>query len=50
LTYDTNLGGYVVDLDKDRLRGAPSYTSAESPAWDRTYGDRIDRYYGTTPF
>jgi hypothetical protein len=25
LTYDTRLGGYVVDIDKDRLVGAPRY-------------------------
>src|SRR5688572_10248465 len=50
LTYDTSLGGYVVDLDKQRLQEAPSYTSRESPTWNRDYGDRIDRYYGASPF
>ena len=25
LTYDTRLGGYVVDLDRDKLENAPSY-------------------------
>src|SRR5919202_2009123 len=44
LTYDTKVGGYVVDLDKERLRDAPSYVG-ESPAWDRTYGKSIDEYY-----
>ena len=47
LTYDTGLGGYVVDLDKDRLRGAPSYAEGETPNWgDPAYGRRIDDYYG----
>src|SRR5688500_155350 len=50
LTYDTSLGGYVVDLDKDRLTNAPSYTASESPRWDRDYGNRIDRYYGVAPY
>jgi hypothetical protein len=50
LTYDTNLGGYVVDLDKDRLQRAPSYTSGESPTWDRAYGSRIDWYYGVPSY
>jgi hypothetical protein len=50
LTYDTNLGGYVVDLDKDRLRGAPSYAEGESPSWDREYGGRIDRHYGVPSY
>ena len=50
LNYDTNLGGYVVDIDKDRLQNAPSYTSSENPDWrDPAYGRRIDDYYGTAP-
>jgi PRC-barrel domain len=48
LTYDSSLGGYVVDLDKDRLRGAPSYASSETPDWsDPSYGRRVDDYYGS---
>ena len=27
LNYDTRMGGYVVDLDRDRLDKAPSYTA-----------------------
>jgi hypothetical protein len=50
LTYDTGLGGYVVDLDKDRLQGAPSYAESESPSWDREYGSRIDRHYGVPSY
>ncbi len=47
LTYDTGKGGYVVDLDKDKLQGAPSYGAGESPDWrDPAYGRRIDDYYG----
>ena len=50
LTYDTSQGGYVVDLDKDRLRGAPSYAAGEDPAWgDPGYGRRIDEFYGPFP-
>jgi len=46
LTYDTRLGGYVVDLDRKRLEGAPSYTSRQMPDWsDRSYTGRIDRYW-----
>ena len=26
LDYDTRMGGYVVDLDKEKLRGAPSFS------------------------
>jgi hypothetical protein len=47
LTYDTRQGGYVVNLDRARLEGAPSYTLRNEPDWsDRTYGQNIDRYYG----
>ena len=46
LDYDTRMGGYVVDLDKNRLQNAPSYSSSESPTWNREYGRRIDDYYG----
>jgi sporulation protein YlmC with PRC-barrel domain len=47
LTYDTRLGGYVVDLDRSRLEGAPSYTTSAMPNWsDRNYRRRIDEYYG----
>src|SRR3954463_13369408 len=27
LTYDTNMGGYVIDADRSRLERAPRYTS-----------------------
>ena len=50
LTYDTSQGGYVVDLDKDRLQRAPSYSSSEAPDWsDPGYSRRIDDYYGPFP-
>ena len=46
LKYDTRLGGYVVDLDRNRLEGAPSYTSRNMPNWDdRSYTAQIDRYW-----
>ena len=46
LTYDTRLGGYVVDLDRRRLEGAPSYTARDMPNWDdRSYTGRIDQYW-----
>ena len=48
LTYDTAMGGYVVDVDKTRLGNAPSYAADEVPDWsDRGFGRRVDDYYGT---
>jgi hypothetical protein len=46
LTYDTRLGGYVVDLDRDRLEGAPRYGAEDDPFADPDYGRRLDDYYG----
>src|SRR5918998_5327395 len=41
LTYDTRLGGYVVDADRARLERAPRYMSSNMPDWDdRTYRSR----------
>ena len=46
LTYDTDQGGYVVDLDRSRLEGAPSYKADEDPWSDRAYGRSIYDFYG----
>jgi PRC-barrel domain len=46
LTYDTSLRGYVVDLDEEKLRGAPNFGRNESPEWgSRDWGRRIHDYY-----
>jgi PRC-barrel domain len=44
LTYDTRLGGYVVDLDRNRLEKAPRYDAGTEPDWT-TYPPAIDAYY-----
>ena len=50
LTYEPNIGGYVVDLDKSRLEDAPSYERGERPDWaDPAYGRRLDDFYGPFP-
>jgi sporulation protein YlmC with PRC-barrel domain len=51
LAYDTNLGGYVIDADKSRLQGAPTYAGNQNPNWeDRAWGTRVHQYYGTRPY
>jgi hypothetical protein len=50
LTYDTQKGGYVVNLSREQLEGAPRYSASEAPDWtDAAYGRRINDYYGV-PF
>jgi sporulation protein YlmC with PRC-barrel domain len=47
LTYDTDLGGYVVDIDKSRLDDAPRYTAEHAePAYDHVYGRQVYGYWG----
>jgi len=45
LTYDTDKGGYVVNISKERLEGGPSYQRGEEPTFNRQYGETISDYY-----
>ena len=46
LTYDTDQGGYVVDIDKDTLQGGPRYRDSDYERWeDPEYTRGIDEYY-----
>jgi sporulation protein YlmC with PRC-barrel domain len=45
LRYDTVQEGYVVNLDRRRLEGAPAYTASDMVAWDDMRGRDIDAYY-----
>lgn len=50
LTYDTGLGGYVVDIEARQLEAAPSYTARNQPDWaDPDYRGRIDEYWLVSP-
>ena len=46
LAYDTDQGGYVVNLDKSMLEKAPRYAADREPAFDQTYGREVYGYYG----
>jgi hypothetical protein len=46
LTYDTRLGGYVVDVSREQLERAPSYPRGETPWATPGYGRSIHDYYG----
>lgn len=45
LKYDTRKGGYMVDLDKERLRDAPAYARDEEIEWTPDYGRKVDAFY-----
>ncbi len=46
LDFDPDKGGYVVDLDKEQLKNAPSVERGTDPAYDRDYGEQVYTYYG----
>ncbi len=46
LTYNTQQGGYVVNIDKSMLEKAPRYTTNDEPAFDADYGREVYSYYG----
>ena len=46
LTYDVAKEGYVVPLDKDRLKDAPKYSKDLTPIYTHEYGERVTAYYG----
>ncbi len=46
LDYEVSKGGYVVDIDKRTLEGAPIYESNDATTWgDRGWRKRVDEYY-----
>jgi sporulation protein YlmC with PRC-barrel domain len=45
LKYDAQKGGYVVNLDKKQLEGAPSYDRNSEFEWTPDYGRKVDSYY-----
>ena len=50
LKYDQNLGGYLVNLTRDKLDKAPKYTQSTGWNWTRENDQRIHDYYGAAPY
>jgi hypothetical protein len=51
LTYDVDRDGYVVDLDRETLRHAPTMNLDEADRpYDRKYGEEVSAYYGRMPW
>jgi sporulation protein YlmC with PRC-barrel domain len=52
LKYNTNLGGYEIDVGRDKLQGAPAASESEviGKLEDQDFGARVHDYYGTKPY
>jgi hypothetical protein len=50
LTYDESKGGYLVNLDKQMLEGAPTYGMNEDFRWTPDYGRQVDKYYNAPSY
>jgi hypothetical protein len=50
LKYDTNLGGYLVNLTKDQLAKAPKYSESQGWNWNRENDRRVYDYYRANPY
>jgi len=50
LNYDTDLGGYRVNLTKAQLEQAPKFSSSEGWNWNRENDQRVYSYYEADPF
>lgn len=46
LTYDENMGGYVVNVSKEQLQNGPSYERGREPAFDGAYRQQVYGHYG----
>lgn len=47
LTYDTGKKGYVVDANRERLMGAPSYQTGEEPFSQPEYRQTVRNYWSS---
>jgi sporulation protein YlmC with PRC-barrel domain len=51
LTYNDELAGYIVDIDRETLEGAPSYSDSATASWDdEAWGADVYAHYGMPPF
>ena len=47
LTYDSNQGGYVIDLTKEQLEGGPTYSASNEARWTPLLVAGFDDYYSS---
>lgn len=47
LSYDPGIGGYVVNVSREKLEAGPHYAPGDEPDWsDPSYGGQLSRHYG----
>ncbi|WP_334185919.1 PRC-barrel domain-containing protein [Novosphingobium sp.] len=47
--FEESEGGYVTNIDKRLLEGAPSFRPDSAPVFDEAYGRRVTDYYRAAP-
>jgi PRC-barrel domain len=50
LKYDTNQGGYVVNLTKQQFDGAPMLERDKDFKWTPEYGRKVDQFYNAPSY
>ncbi len=51
LSYNQEVAGYIVDIDRKILEGAPSFTDKAAVSWyDDAWGRDVYSYYGVHPY
>jgi hypothetical protein len=45
VTYDESRGGYVADIDRERLRNAPKHQENEEPFANPAYSRQVREYW-----
>lgn len=45
LTYNTDLGGYEIGIDKEQLKNSPSFERGSEPVFDTDYEQKVRGYY-----
>jgi hypothetical protein len=46
LTYNTELGGYEIGIEKEQLKNSPSFERGSEPIYDADYDRKLRGYYG----
>lgn len=50
LDYNTDLNGFQVNITKEQIEGAPSYSADQDFDWGAESGRRVYDYYGIPPY